>query len=127
MYMYLVSSLFCQPAGDTVTEYPVIPVKPDDIVDTNGAGDAFVGGRWRFAVLFVYFGLNRLWKTCCSNLYLFHRTATNCIGLCSFRFCFLNLNAFLPFWRKMCYFVFVIVLSLFVSSSDFDAETCHWN
>lgn len=27
-----------------VTEYPVIPIKPDDIVDTNGAGDAFVGG-----------------------------------------------------------------------------------
>lgn len=24
--------------------YPVIPVKTDDIVDTNGAGDAFVGG-----------------------------------------------------------------------------------
>jgi len=27
-----------------VTEYPVIPVKAEDIVDTNGAGDAFVGG-----------------------------------------------------------------------------------
>ena len=67
MYMYLVSSIFCQSAGDTVTEYPVIPVKPDDIVDTNGAGDAFVGGRSRFAVLFVYFGLNRLWKTYWSN------------------------------------------------------------
>ena len=27
-----------------VKTYPVIPLKPDDIVDTNGAGDAFVGG-----------------------------------------------------------------------------------
>ena len=27
-----------------VTEYPIIPIKADDIVDTNGAGDAFVGG-----------------------------------------------------------------------------------
>jgi len=27
-----------------VTEYPVTPLKAEDIVDTNGAGDAFVGG-----------------------------------------------------------------------------------
>lgn len=27
-----------------VTEYPIIPIEPKDIVDTNGAGDAFVGG-----------------------------------------------------------------------------------
>ena len=27
-----------------VTEYPVIPIAQHDIVDTNGAGDAFVGG-----------------------------------------------------------------------------------
>lgn len=27
-----------------VTEYPIIPVKKEDLVDTNGAGDAFVGG-----------------------------------------------------------------------------------
>lgn len=27
-----------------VAEYPVIPIKKEDIVDTNGAGDAFVGG-----------------------------------------------------------------------------------
>ncbi|XP_071959922.1 uncharacterized protein [Antedon mediterranea] len=27
-----------------VKEYPVIPIREDDIVDTNGAGDAFVGG-----------------------------------------------------------------------------------
>ncbi|XP_033756472.1 adenosine kinase-like isoform X2 [Pecten maximus] len=30
--------------GGEVTEYPVIPIKPENIVDTNGAGDAFVGG-----------------------------------------------------------------------------------
>lgn len=28
----------------SVTEYPVLPIKADDIIDTNGAGDAFVGG-----------------------------------------------------------------------------------
>lgn len=28
----------------SINEYPVIPIKSDDIVDTNGAGDAFVGG-----------------------------------------------------------------------------------
>ena len=28
----------------SVDEYPVIPIKKEDIVDTNGAGDAFVGG-----------------------------------------------------------------------------------
>lgn len=28
-----------------VTEYPIIPIKEEDIVDTNGAGDAFVGGK----------------------------------------------------------------------------------
>lgn len=27
-----------------VTEYPVVPIKEEEIVDTNGAGDAFVGG-----------------------------------------------------------------------------------
>jgi len=27
-----------------ITEYPIIPIKKDDIVDTNGAGDSFVGG-----------------------------------------------------------------------------------
>src|SRR6266498_3176501 len=28
----------------TVTEYPIIQIEGKDIVDTNGAGDAFVGG-----------------------------------------------------------------------------------
>ncbi len=27
--------------GGKTTEYPVIPIKSEDIVDTNGAGDAF--------------------------------------------------------------------------------------
>lgn len=30
--------------GSTISTYPVKSVHPDDIVDTNGAGDAFVGG-----------------------------------------------------------------------------------
>jgi adenosine kinase len=29
--------------GD-LKEYPVVPIKPENIIDTNGAGDAFVGG-----------------------------------------------------------------------------------
>lgn len=30
--------------NDTITEFPVNVLKHDEIVDTNGAGDAFVGG-----------------------------------------------------------------------------------
>ncbi|XP_036403022.1 adenosine kinase [Megalops cyprinoides] len=30
--------------GDKVTMFPVLEIDPSDIVDTNGAGDAFVGG-----------------------------------------------------------------------------------
>ena len=30
--------------GDSVIEYPVTPIDANLIVDTNGAGDAFVGG-----------------------------------------------------------------------------------
>ncbi|KAI1894274.1 hypothetical protein AGOR_G00114120 [Albula goreensis] len=30
--------------GDKVTSFPVLAIEPSDIVDTNGAGDAFVGG-----------------------------------------------------------------------------------
>ena len=33
------------PADGKVTKYAVQKLKPEDIVDTNGAGDAFVGGR----------------------------------------------------------------------------------
>ena len=28
-----------------VTEYPIIKISQDKIVDTNGAGDSFVGGE----------------------------------------------------------------------------------
>lgn len=31
-------------ADGNVSEYPIVPVKPEEIVDTNGAGDAWVGG-----------------------------------------------------------------------------------
>lgn len=31
-------------SGGKVTEYPIVPIKSEDILDTNGAGDAFVGG-----------------------------------------------------------------------------------
>jgi len=43
--------IFTQGAEPTVVfkdnktkEYPVLPIAPENIVDTNGAGDAFVGG-----------------------------------------------------------------------------------
>lgn len=30
-----------------VTEYPIIKIPQEEIVDTNGAGDSFVGGNCR--------------------------------------------------------------------------------
>ena len=30
----------------TLTEFPVLAISEDSIVDTNGAGDAFVGGKY---------------------------------------------------------------------------------
>lgn len=35
--------IFC--AGGKVETFPVLKIDPKDIVDTNGAGDAFVGGK----------------------------------------------------------------------------------
>ena len=32
-------------ADGKITEFPVVAIKEDEIVDTNGAGDAFVGGN----------------------------------------------------------------------------------
>lgn len=37
--------LSCLSSGDKVTAFPVIDIDQNDIVDTNGAGDAFVGGK----------------------------------------------------------------------------------
>ena len=34
--------LVCE--NGAVTEFPIIPISPEDILDTNGAGDAWVGG-----------------------------------------------------------------------------------
>lgn len=34
--------------GETVKEFPVKQLKPEEIVDTNGAGDAFVGKFHQF-------------------------------------------------------------------------------
>ena len=36
--------MHCQPHGLQVETYPVIKVPKEKLVDTNGAGDAFVGG-----------------------------------------------------------------------------------
>ena len=50
-----------------VTEYPIIKIPQEEIVDTNGAGDSFVGGNchlfFEAAVVFpfavVFFPVNR--------------------------------------------------------------------
>ena len=35
-------------SGGKVTEHPIREVKKEEIVDTNGAGDCFVGGMYCF-------------------------------------------------------------------------------
>ena len=40
------------------TEYPVDLIKAEDIVDTNGAGDSFVGGKKSFNYANVVFFQN---------------------------------------------------------------------
>ena len=35
-------------ADGEVKEYPIVAIDQEDIVDTNGAGDAFVGGKTSF-------------------------------------------------------------------------------
>lgn len=42
-------------SGDTVETFPVLKIDPKDIVDTNGAGDAFVGGTFIFSFFLVLF------------------------------------------------------------------------
>ena len=37
-------------AEGTLSSYPVIHIKKEEIVDTNGAGDAFVGGKCQLCV-----------------------------------------------------------------------------
>uniref|UniRef100_A0A3Q1FY97 Adenosine kinase n=1 Tax=Acanthochromis polyacanthus TaxID=80966 RepID=A0A3Q1FY97_9TELE len=44
----------CVCSGDKIDTFPVLEIDPKDIVDTNGAGDAFVGGKI-FLFLFMYF------------------------------------------------------------------------
>ena len=36
--------------GSNLTEYPIAKIDPDSVVDTNGAGDAFVGGFLAFLI-----------------------------------------------------------------------------
>lgn len=36
--------IFLLSTGDNVIMFPVLDIDQNDIVDTNGAGDAFVGG-----------------------------------------------------------------------------------
>lgn len=39
----------------TVTEFPVVKLSEDKIIDTNGAGDAFVGGKTVVSILFQHY------------------------------------------------------------------------
>lgn len=64
---------FC--SGDRIETFPVLKIDPKDIVDTNGAGDAFVGGE-------------NIWLSisccCCifhSNGVLFWVVQASCLGL----------------------------------------------
>ena len=41
--------------GGKITEFPVIPIEAKDIVDTNGAGDSFVGGKGN--ILSIFFNI----------------------------------------------------------------------
>ena len=34
------------PTDNKAKEYPVLPIAAENIIDTNGAGDAFVGGTF---------------------------------------------------------------------------------
>lgn len=43
----------------TVTEYPVVKLSEEKVVDTNGAGDAFVGGE--YPQYFPYECLHATW------------------------------------------------------------------
>lgn len=44
--------LSCICSGDKIETFPVLKIDPKDIVDTNGAGDAFVGGE--IFLCFIY-------------------------------------------------------------------------
>ena len=44
LFLYYKDPLNTSPIEDQVEEYPVIPISGSTLVDTNGAGDAFVGG-----------------------------------------------------------------------------------
>lgn len=50
----------CVVLGDKVETFPVLKIDSKDIVDTNGAGDAFVGGKFNIRLnitgfLWVFF------------------------------------------------------------------------
>lgn len=47
------------------TEYPVIPLKEGELVDTNGAGDAFVGGQSRRITIDLTFYCSKIWRQYC--------------------------------------------------------------
>lgn len=48
--------------GDTVLQYPVHKLTLSEIVDTNGAGDAFAGGLHSFNTFFLLYLLPLFYK-----------------------------------------------------------------
>lgn len=44
-------------SGDKIETFPVLKIDPKDIVDTNGAGDAFVGGESFLSFLCFHFDM----------------------------------------------------------------------
>ena len=79
--------LFLYFLDGNVTEYPVKLLPADRIVDTNGAGDGFVGGEWLWKQQFCFlqFSVSQLWvslawvklvQQLCWNLFLNHWLVT---------------------------------------------------
>lgn len=54
--MYVSYNLFSLHLDGVVTQYPVARIPASDIVDTNGAGDAFIGGEntYKRKITFFY-------------------------------------------------------------------------
>jgi len=50
-YIYLATKpLFVFFLDGIITQYPVTKIPVNDIVDSNGAGDAFIGGKFTFYI-----------------------------------------------------------------------------
>ena len=49
------------PTDNKAKEYPVLPIAAENIIDTNGAGDAFVGGTFFSTYIFCALSCVHFW------------------------------------------------------------------